>query len=90
MGKEKSRVYLPIFKNLLQNFALGLGQPGSSLLPAALLADLFVDESNRRERCCRKASYLSGVRGGSAIFSLAGDGENAPTGFDGTNQHQGL
>lgn len=86
----ESRVYLPVFKNLLQKYVLGLGQPGSSLLPAALQADLFVSESGRRERCCRKPSYPSGVRGESATFDLAGDGESAPRGFDGTNQHHCL
>lgn len=86
----ESRAYLPIFKNLLQNDALRLGLPGPSLLPAALQAKLFVGESGTRERCCRKPSYPSGARSESTIFSLAGDGESAPTGFDGTNQHHCL
>lgn len=69
----ESRVYLLIFKNLLKKYVLGRGQPGSSLLPAALQANLFVGESGRRERCCRKPSYSSGARGVRAP-SLAGLG----------------
>lgn len=69
----ESRVYLLIFKNLLKKYVLGLGQPGSSLLPAALQANLFVGESGRRERCCRKPSYPSGARG-VRLPSLAGLG----------------
>lgn len=38
----------------------------------------------------REPSYPSGVRGESTILGLAGDGESAPTGFDGTNQQHCL